>query len=35
MTKEYFKREVEKEVTGKETEPSDLIYFKVCRVRFH
>jgi hypothetical protein len=35
MTKEYFRREVEEELTGKEREPSDLINFKVCRVRFH
>src|SRR6266853_141834 len=31
MTKEDFRREVEKELTGKETEPSDLIYFKVYK----
>jgi hypothetical protein len=28
MPKEDFRREVEKELTGKETEPSELIYFK-------
>jgi hypothetical protein len=31
MPKEEFKREVEKELTGKETEPSELIYFKVYK----
>jgi hypothetical protein len=31
MPKEEFRREVEKELTGKETEPSELIYFKVYR----
>jgi hypothetical protein len=31
MPKEEFKREVEKELTGKEEEPSELIYFKVYR----
>jgi hypothetical protein len=31
MPKEEFKREVEKELTGKDSEPSDLIYFKVYR----
>jgi hypothetical protein len=29
MPKEDFKREVEKELTGKDSEPSELIYFKV------
>jgi len=29
LPKEDFRREVEKELTGKETEPSELIYFKV------
>jgi hypothetical protein len=28
MSKEEFKREVEKELTGKETEPHEIIYFK-------
>ena len=31
MPKEDFRREVEKELTGKETEPSELIYFKVYK----
>jgi hypothetical protein len=31
MTKEDFRREVERELTGKETEPSELIYFKVYK----
>jgi hypothetical protein len=31
MPKEEFKQEVEKELTGKETEPSELIYFKVYK----
>ena len=31
MPKEEFKREVEKELTGKDCEPSELIYFKVYR----
>ena len=31
MPKEEFRREVEKELTGKETEPSELIYFKVYK----
>jgi len=31
MPKEQFKHEVEKELTGKEEEPSELIYFKVYR----
>ncbi len=29
MAKEEFRREVEKELTGKDSEPSELIYFKV------
>src|ERR1019366_7877257 len=31
LSKEDFRREVEKELTGKETEPSELIYFKVYK----
>jgi hypothetical protein len=31
LPKEDFRREVEKELTGKEAEPSELIYFKVYR----
>jgi hypothetical protein len=31
MPKEDFRREGEKELTGKETEPSELIYFKVYK----
>jgi hypothetical protein len=31
MTKEDFRREVERELTGKETESSELIYFKVYK----
>jgi hypothetical protein len=31
MPKEEFRRAVEKELTGKETEPSELIYFKVYK----
>jgi hypothetical protein len=31
MPKEQFKHEVEKELTGKETEPSEIIYFKLCK----
>src|SRR5215472_18418272 len=31
MPKEHFKHEVEKELTGKEEEPSELIYFKVYK----
>ena len=31
MPKEDFRREVEKELTGKEEEPSELIYFKVYK----
>jgi hypothetical protein len=31
LPKEDFRREVEKELTGKEEEPSELIYFKVYR----
>jgi hypothetical protein len=29
MPKELFKQEVEKEVTGRETEPWEIIYFKL------
>jgi hypothetical protein len=31
LPKEEFKREVEKELTGKDSEPSELIYFKVYK----
>jgi hypothetical protein len=31
LPKEDFRREVEKELTGKETEPSELIYFKIYK----
>ena len=31
MPKEDFRREVEKELTGRESEPSELIYFKVYK----
>jgi len=31
MPKEEFKREVEKELTGKETEPWEIIYFKLYK----
>ena len=31
MPKEDFRREVEKELTGKEEEPSEIIYFKVYK----
>jgi hypothetical protein len=31
MPKEEFRREVEKELTGRETESSELIYFKVYK----
>ena len=31
MPKEEFKREVERELTGKDSEPAELIYFKVYR----
>src|SRR5882672_11493750 len=31
MPREDFRREVEKELTGKETEPSELIYFKIYK----
>ena len=31
MPREVFRREVEKELTGKEEEPSELIYFKVYK----
>jgi len=30
MPKEEFKQEVEKELTGRETEPLEIIYFKLC-----
>ena len=30
MPKEQFKQEVEKELTGRETEPWEIIYFKLC-----
>jgi hypothetical protein len=30
MSKEDFKREVEKELTGKETEPWEIVYFTVA-----
>jgi hypothetical protein len=33
MPKDEFKREVEKELTGKDSEPSDLIDFKVYRIQ--
>ncbi len=33
MSKEQFKHEVEKELTGKDEEPSELIYFKVYRTQ--
>jgi hypothetical protein len=33
MPKEDFRREVEKELTGKKTEPSELIYFRVYKSR--
>jgi hypothetical protein len=33
LPKEQFKREVEKHLTGKDTEPSELIYFKVYRAQ--
>ena len=33
MPKEEFKREVEKELTGKDTEPWEMIYFKFIRAR--
>ncbi len=31
MPREEFRREIEKELTGKEEEPSDLIYFKLYK----
>ncbi len=31
MPREVFRREVEKELTGREEEPSELIYFKVYK----
>jgi hypothetical protein len=31
MPREEFKREVERYVTGRDTEPTDLLYFKVYR----
>ena len=31
MPREDFRREVEKELTGREEEPSELIYFKVYK----
>src|SRR5258705_6781968 len=31
MPKEEFRREVEKELTGKDTEPSELMYFKLYK----
>jgi hypothetical protein len=31
MPKEEFKQEVEKELTGKESEPSEIIYFKLYK----
>jgi hypothetical protein len=31
MPKEQFKQEVERELAGKETEPWEVIYFKLCR----
>jgi hypothetical protein len=31
MPKEQFKREVEKELTGRETEPWEIIYFKLYK----
>jgi len=34
MPKEEFKREVEKELTGREEEPSEMIYFKVYKSQF-
>ncbi len=33
MPREVFRREVEKELTGREEEPSDLIYFKVYKTQ--
>ena len=34
MPKEDFKREVEKELTGKDSEPSELIFLRFTRARF-
>ncbi len=31
MPKEEFRREVEKELTGKDTEPSEIVYFKLYK----
>ena len=31
MPREEFKREVEKELTGRETEPHEIIYFKIYK----
>jgi hypothetical protein len=31
MPKEQFKQEVERELTGKETEPCEIIYFKLYK----
>src|SRR3989449_9445533 len=31
MTREQFRREVEKELTGRETEPHEIIYFKLYK----
>ena len=31
MPKEQFRREVEKELTGRETEPWEIIYFKLYK----
>ena len=31
LPKEEFRREVEKELTGKDTEPSELVYFKLYK----
>jgi hypothetical protein len=31
LPKEQFKREVEKELTGRETEPHEIIYFKIYK----
>jgi hypothetical protein len=33
MPKEKFKQEVEKELTGKETEPSEIVYFKLFKTQ--
>jgi hypothetical protein len=35
MPREDFRREVEKELTEREEEPSELIYFKVYALRWH